>query len=530
MAVTYTLYLGGVPRLDLNGPVNLPSRYTGIEIVKLERSYDEPTKLTFMLIGEWAPYPFGADVLVELYQGAVRVFEGLTDLPSVIFTADNQKAVQYTAEDRRAAMDQVIAKTSPEQLPDFPPPERVPQINLPAGPLSVAVDALLVHVGVDMLEKGLAAVVNYVGSAETLLSRGITVSDASIDRAFIELAASAPGCRVMINPSGGGAPRYTMVNLFGTATRDVYIDETRISELPIQASTKGRAGAVKIYGGLTHGSTSARFNHHLELVPAWDPEKEKEWSQDRAGGLMNIHPFIPEQEELFKVFRTFLFRYPGASQEVPMNSTIGCVLRKGRNINGDGNDLDNYFETAGIDTIDFEAGTVTLREPAVRRATPSVRSCPGLQRGGNVDEELNPQAYLAWSDEDTANVDITITPIRYPETGFAGRAVALSPIKCAVEMVVTAPPGVDRNIYAVQAWMAYSEPIISGSLPINEDLPSDLFFLGRRINLRTRSHGGTGFEEMAAPIMGVSVTFGPHIQSELEFSRDFSALVSGGQG
>jgi hypothetical protein len=527
MAVTYTLYLGGVPRLDLKGVHNLPTRYTGIECTNFQRNYDDPARVSFSLIGEWAPYPFGADVQVELYHGDVRVFEGLTDLPSVIFTADNQKAVQYTAEDRRATMDRVIAKTSPEQLPDFPPPERQPQIDLPAGPLSEAVDALLAHVGEDMLSKGVNNLVDFAGDgADQLQSRGVSLSDTTIDRAFVELAASVPGCRVFMNPSAVGLPRYTFVNLFGTATRDIYIDETRISELPIQASTKGCAGAVKIYGGLTHGNTSARFNVAHRVFRAWNPDYEKEWSKERAGGLMQLLPGAPdEHKELFKVFRVWSFE----GIDVPRKKIIGCVRRKPP---GDFDDVGggpDYFETLRIDSINFEDQTITLMEPAVNlNASPARLHCPGNVSAASSSLGGD-HVFICWSDEDSASVDITIQPIRYPETGFAGRAAALAPIKCTVEKDITVPPGVDRTVYAVQAWMAYSEPVFSGSLPINDDLPADLMFLARRINLKTRNHGGTGFEVMAAPIMGVNVSFLPQIQSELEFSKDFSAMVSGGQ-
>ena len=532
MALTYTLYLGGIERLTLNGAVNLPSRYTGIEIVKFERSYDEPAKLTFLLIGEWAPYPFGADVLCELYQGNVRVFEGLTDLPAVIFTADNQKAVEYVAMDRREVMGRFTAKTSPEELPGFPEPVRVPEISLPAGPLSDAVDALLAHIGDDLLEKGVANLVNYVGGADQLQCQGTTITDSSIDRAFAELAAHAPGCRVMIDPSVGGSPRYTFVNLFGVATRDVVIDETRVGSLPLAASTEGCVGAVLIHGGTTQGEGEFNFTQIGSLLPAWNQTLEAEWKLGVGGFLIANGP---DHDEMAKVFRLYSFAdienppNPGTEpRQVTRTGRIAVATFKFWDYVPD-DPFANQFERVGF-SINFETQTVLLNEPAV-----------DIGIGNNLPFDLfskmhtkghaqrtNKGVILLWGEEGNAQVTIDINRIRYPEEGFSGRAYALAPIKCGVEKTIAVPAGVTRLDYAAQAHLAYSEPVISGELPLNEDLPADLMLLGKRINIKTNSQGGTGFETMAAPLFGVSVTYLPQITSSLRFSRDLSTLISGG--
>lgn len=526
MAVTYTLYLGGIERLNLNGAVNLPSRYTGIEIVKFERNYDEPARLTFLLIGEWAPYPFGADVLCELYQGNVRVFEGLTDLPAVVFTADNQKAVEYTAKDRREVMSRVTAKTTPEELPGFPEPERVPEISLPAGPLSVAVDALLAHIGVDLLLKGLDDEVNYVGDADQLQCLGTTITDSSIDRAFAELAAHAPGCRVMIDPSVGGSPRYTFVNLFGAPTRDVYIDETRVGSLPIQQSVEGCVGAVLIHGGTTQGEGDFNFTNQGALEPAWDAALEANWKLPAAGFIM---PQNDAQEQLSKVFRLYSFaNIEAAGTPVTRTGRIAVWVRKLHDGEvGDSNPL--AYERVGF-TINHDAQTVLLNEPAIETGT-SIQQVAWWSRQyvRGLATRVHLGVGISWGEEGGAQVTIDINRIRYPETGYAGRAFALAPISCSVEKTIAVPAGVTRADYAVQALLAYSEPVISGELPLNEDLPADLMLLGKRINIRTRSFGGSGFETMAAPLFGVSVGFLPQITSAMRFSRDLSSLLSGGQ-
>lgn len=117
-----------------------------------------------------------------------------------------------------------------------------------------------------------------------------------------------------------------------------------------------------------------------------------------------------------------------------------------------------------------------------------------------------------------------------PGNGYSGRAYALAPITCGYERLIAVPAGVDAERYVVQAFNVLSEPVVSGRLPISGDLPNALWMLGRRINIKRQSGGTTGYENLAAPLLGITVEFEGGGRCELEFSNDKSALLRGGVG
>lgn len=476
-----------------------------VSIVSLERAYDAPSSLALVWNIDWRLRPYAADVPVELWIDEVLVFSGLLDLPRPVVSVQGYPGVEYKAYDLRRALRGPVVLQEGDQA-----------ISLQPGPLQTVVNAYLNQAGTVLQNYGVSSTVDYVGGAENIHTFPLTLEGNSVDEAFQRMAANAPGVRLLLlpDPAGEELPRYTFINIFSAPVYELVVDERFIETIDIQQSIDGCAGAVRTLQGQTNGRIDdVPLEKVTNLYPAWDPALEKTWC--------GLYAFQRDAQgkttDLGKVYRVFEYE----ADDIPEKSPLMALVES---MPGDG-DNEAIWQQVAIWAVDREKKQVLLNQPAIKYL--------GGFRGGRMNAlewgrvRVAP-VKLRYSTSFTGTARIIINSRRYPETGFAGRAYQLAPITCGHEKIISIPGGVDSAQYVQQAWAAYSEPMASGEIPVSGDLPAELWRLGKRISLATDSHGSTGFEDLAAPLMGIRVDFEGGRRAILQLQIDKTQLLSGG--
>ncbi len=503
--------INGVTVAASPGPLGgSPAPGTEVSMVSFERNYDDPAELVIRVHGDWRDAPYPPDSSAVLMVDGVIVFEGLLYLPRPVLTTNEYPAVEYSIYDRSRALRGPAAVNA----------QGFPEINLPGGTLAAVAAAYFALAADELTARGVSASPAFASDAGAVACFPVSINGETIDQAVRQIAAAAPGVRVVMTPpsSIGGLSAYTFVRLMESPIADVTIDATRVQSLDIQPSVEGRCGAVKTLGGQTQGSADVEAEEDVALTPAWNPALESNWSLREA--YEKKENGTPADPDLYIVFRAYTWEEDDIDEARIRRAMIRIV--------DDPNPLDALWQERSIESVDVENKTVILKRPAIPPY--HVRNKLSALNPNHKGRSVAVPAKLRVAQSGTATTPIYITSFRVPEDGFAGRAYQMMPITCGYEETIAVPAGVDREQYARDAFAALSEPVISGSVPLDEGLPSDVWRLDRRINLRTDSHGATGYEDLRAPLLGVSQQWAAGETATLQFNRDDSvALAEGAQ-
>ncbi len=508
---SYSLMINGVTVAASSGPIgSSPAPGASVSLVSFERNYDDPSELVFRVLGDWRDTPYPPDSSVVLKVDGVIVFEGLLHLPRPVLATHEYPAVEYTAYDRSRALRGPAAVNA----------QGFPEINLPGGTLASVAAAYFALAADELTARGVSASPAFNSGADAVACFPVSINGETIDEAVRQIAAAAPGVRVLMAPpaSIGGDSVYTFVRLMESPLFDVTLDDERVQSLDIQPNVDGRCGAVRTLGGQTQGSADVEAEEDVALTPAWNPALEPDWRlRDAYEKTPAGSPFDADKS---LVFRAYTWEDDGITEDRIRRAMIRIV--------DDPNPLDAVWQPRAIESVDAENKTVILKRPAI----PPYHLRNRLQalNPNHKGRSVAVPAKLRVAESGTASTPIYIVSFRVPEDGFAGRAFQMMPITCGYEKTVVVPGGVDREQYANDAFAALSEPVVTGSVPLDEGLPAALWRLDRRINLRTNSHGATGYEDLRAPLLGVSHQWAAGETATLQFNRDDSvALAEGAQ-
>ncbi|MFH1417259.1 MAG: hypothetical protein ABII12_03115 [Planctomycetota bacterium] len=493
-----------------------------VTVESFTRTYDEPATLIFRVDRDVFSPAFAPDSRVELRVDGTIVFLGLSGPPQPVLSTSEQAPTQrYTAVDHSAA------------LPPFVDRWDQTSVALKGGNLSAVLAEYLPRVSGHLRRVGIGTQFLYSGDTAAMQCYPVTVQSGTIDGGFREIAAAALGVRCFLDPNGG-QPAYHFVSLFDQSQEpyDVVFEQVRVPELAIKQSVEGRCGAVRTANSEQIAQLEDQF--YDELEPAWEEAQEDEWlttlshkatekevwKESPEGGAYVWQ--IVDDTDVADVFRRFSFA--DFAGQVPNDAKLAAYInvRTGE----EGGDPSYTYRQVEIKEIDWDTHTLTLREPAVLDSR--IYACIG--NDAHAKGRAKPaKTVLAW--RVLGSQFLTEDGYRIPEGGgLAGRAYQLAPITCGYERLIAVPPGVDAERYVVQAFSVLSEPVVSGRVPINGDLPNVLWKLGRRVNIKRQSGGATGMENLAAPLLGITVEFESGGRCELDFSTDRSSLLRGDVG
>lgn len=501
-----------------------PGVQLSCSLVRYELSYDGPAELVLRFITNWRTPPFATDAVVEFLVDGVRRFSGLFD-PSRPYVADvNEHYVEYTAVD--------LCEYATRMFP-FSQYGK-PSFTLSPGPLeSVLAQYMLApEVALKLTEVGIDTTFGFAGGAEAIECLPVSLESASLDAALRQIASAAAGAVGVMLDCTQPLPRYTFVNLYGSDIYDLVIDSSLLEKLDLPTSIEGRCGAVLTLAGQTTGSADVEESQRFELSPAWPREPrellfgekiypEQEWTIRDASVV--IKSGMPPNETVEPGPRALVYRlYSFASAATPPNVNSSPTAEI--HINTDADGANGLWKRIEIQSIDYDRKLVLLKEPAIASPPPgSIRYNPhepGRAKGARVQ--------LAWSTAATGSAQINIPSIRFPASGYAGKVVAMAPKRGRTVKLISVPPGVNRAAYAQYAHQALSEPLVRGEVPIRGPLPTELWGLARRVNIRSAQHGPTGKETLEAPVKGIRVAFERGGSAQVQLSRDTAALVDGG--
>jgi hypothetical protein len=175
-----------------------------------------------------------------------------------------------------------------------------------------------------------------------------------------------------------------------------------------------------------------------------------------------------------------------------------------------------------IAKVDWDDKTVTLKYPAIQQVVYGIgaRSNPNIP-GKSVAAEVN----LRYSLSGTNTIQTPL--VRIPAAGYAGEAYQAAPVTCANELRLSPPALRDVAAFAQQCFNVYSKPAVSGSVTLPGDLPEEFWWLDRRVNFKTWSHGVTSYERIGAHLLGISYRFGGGGSATLDFSTDRRGMLQG---
>ena len=509
-----------------------------VSLVSLKGDYDNPWELIVRVDRDpWQP-EFAADSTVELLVDNVRRFSGLCG------------ACQPSLAHGRSASQQYVCRDAASALRNAPLIGQWDQqtIWLRPGKLSDVLAQYLPYVDDELTRLGLDTEFSYDGGAENAQVLPVTLTAGNVDGGFREIAAAALGVRCLIDASSSPA-RYRFIQVYQAPTYDLAFESVRIPEFDPQISFEGRCGAVRT----CHQSDKADAERtaQFEMQPAWpkDHKEEEKWSPHR---VTMVTMTSPHPEDIPGAPETPLADRPKASDSLATDITFRLYSFKAfadaRAISNMGTRIEEGMPAIAvcypqeehegyggaprfieIEKWDWSAKTVLLKYPAIAIPADNSRGqsfgWPGtFERGVGKPGTVHLRFIF------TGKVSLDFKAIRVPPADYAGRAFMMMPATCACEKRISIPAGVDKQEYCQQAFRVWSEPACTGKVPISGDLPADLWGLGRRINLVRESGGPIGYEQLAAPLMGINVRFEGGGQADLEFSTDTSMLLRGGQG
>lgn len=501
-----------------------------ITLMALERTYDGPASLTFRVRGDWTGGPFLADQSVRLWQKlptdspsgvGTLVFEGLLGLPQPVAHAGEMPAVEYTATDRRDLLAHREARLDDEF--------GSPGIPIQGASLETMAARLLALIGAQLEAAGVEAAFDFVGGAEVIQGNNVSLYADTIDGAVAQLAASAPGVSVYLSRPAGSSvrPRYTFVYLFGGDIYDLVLDDHAVSEIPFTWNVDGCCGAVRTMPRRTVATAQAKIDRRVSLSPAWPSldflraafleqygpatydgalpsvqasfaatERAKLEAYWQIGGVYQSLDDLTEEELTF-VFRKW--RYPTGTPieaDMPLMARYLAV--------DDEEPASRVWQGLRVTAHDPTDRTVTLNMPAIKPLGRDNMGRPAWRERGRAKAATTE---LTWSSQQHSGIPLHAASRRWPETGFAGPAVQLRPTTCAWERTIEIPAGVDALQYAQFAHAVLSRPSYQVTVPLAFDLPTALWALGRRVNIRTAGAGPTNLEGIEAPLTGVRCDF-----------------------
>lgn len=509
-----------------------------VSVTAYEASFDGPAQLTLRCDCDWTAPPWPAAQTVEFFVDGVRRFAGLTSLPQPYVDDKNRRWVEYECLD----LADHAARLFPKNFIGDPDNEIYTYgFTLNPAPLAQVLAQYLALPDVaSMFDRcGIDPAPLYSGGAQVIECFPVSLDAQSIDSAMRAIAAAAPGVACILDCTMGEArtkPAYRFVNLYGTEVHDLNYDAVRVERLAIKASLEGRCGAVVTQSGETVGTGDFSFDQHYTLSPAWnrspiDPDDPAEltledfWSFTDAAAVDQAG----QPTERAKVFR--LFSFADAADPPSPDSMLTVEQRVYQDPDDPALDI---WRPVRFDAPDYEQMTVLLKEPALR---PGIRTAEAEARARaaarfNIHEPGRCKGKecavrLSWLSGQSGRAIILIPGLRYPASGYSGRAAQLDPLRGRTERIITIPAGVNRAQYVQFAHAQLSEPKYEGEIPLYRALPSELWPMDRRVNVVCDT-GATGYEALRAPMAGISIDFENGGMATVQLSRDTTETLKEG--
>ena len=497
MLMGYQLYIANQKVLDTASPAAATPR---VVLSHLARSFDGPAELGFAVLNAWRNPAWSADSDVRLERDGRVLFRGLLDLPSSQATLGGAR-LNFTARDRSNIQRPAVATTG------------FTAIRLTPATLGNTGTQLLNHIAATLTAIGLQPTFAFSGGAEAIQVLQVDLANKTIAEAIRMVAEAAPGVRVFLDPAGEDGDQWRFVAVYNSPRVVIQIDVDRLPEFSIERSLEGRCGAVRTNSRQATAQNNVTIK--TQLAAAWNTSLQSRWTIDRARSSTDASGAPSEMSKVYRVWSFAAFA-SAVSAEFEIEALI---LKQGY--------IPEEFQTIEIESIDWDAKTVTLVQPAVKM--PHYRRCAG-GRFYSVPGKATPaDVWLRYTNNTQGST--TLPGERFPQSGFAGRAVALAPITMAFEKQIEVPAGVPMAAYAADAFRALSEPLVEGSVTLLGDLPDAVLDLAARVCFATASLGPTGYETLDAPVFGYRITFnerGP--SSEIQFSSSKELMIRKGVG
>ncbi len=489
----------------------------GASINRLVRRYDSPAKLNMFFPRDWRLAPARADAKVALRLNGELKFFGVLDVPRVRLSGRDFPGVEATAYDYSYRLSFPTAQTADgdTSIPIYP------------GTLKNAIDQYLVHVGAEMAARGVLPEVIYLNGASEVYCLPVSIENQSIDAGMRAIVANAPGVRVLmysrsstlVSPTSHVENLYVCINIAAALPLELKTGVHSIGEVDIIPSVEGRAGAVRTRAFTTPGSAEVVALDVFEAQPAWAATPldrqimQDRWTWDDA--FTKDETGAPT--ELANVYRLYSFNDP--------DGLVGPHSQVAGRVKVEKDEVNPRYQFVKIEKVDYEAKTFLLARPAVGGLSRTIHGRLNVHEPGRA---IPADVALWFTNDATASAPIAVGERRWPEEGYAGQVMDVAPETCAVEKLIDIPGGVDASTYVQQAWRVYSQLAVSGTIEATDDrLRDELWWLARLINISAPDHGLTGWENLAAPLEGITLDFKAR-KLTIEFLRDETVDLPGG--
>lgn len=495
--MAYQLYIADQKVLDTASPAAATPR---VVLSHLARSFDGPAELGFAVLNQWRNSAWSADSDVRLERDGRVLFRGLLDLPATKATLGGSR-LEFVAKDRANIQRPAVATTG------------FTAIRLTPATLGDTGTQLLTHLATTLAAIGLQPTFAYSGGAEAIQCLQVDLANKTITEAIRMVAEAAPGVRVFLDPTGDDGDQWRFVAVYNSPRVTIQIDVDRLPDFSIQRSLEGRCGAVR-----TNSKTASSQNNttvKAQLAPAWNTALQSSWTADQARSSTAASGAPSDMAKVYRIW-SFASFASAVSKEFEIEALI---LKPGFTT--------PVYQSSEIESIDWDAKTVTLVQPAVKM--PHYRKCAGGRFYSVPGKATAADVYLRYTNNTQGST--TLPGERYPQSGFAGRAVALAPITMAFEKQVEVPAGVPMAAYAADAFRALSEPLVEGGVTLYGDLPDAVLDLAARVSFATAGLGPTGYETLDAPVFGYRLNFSEQGNSaEIQFSSSKELMLQKGVG
>lgn len=493
--MAYQLYIANQKVLDTAAAAT-----PRVVLSHLARSFDGPAELGFAVLNQWRNPAWSADSDVRLERDGRALFRGLLDLPASQVTLGGSR-LNFIARDRSNIQRPAVATTG------------FTAIRLTPATLGNTATQLLAHVATTLESIGLQPTFAYSGGAEAIQVLQVDLANKTIAEAVRMVAEAAPGVRVWLDPTGEDGDQWRFVAVYNSPRVVIEIDVDRLPEFSIQRSLEGRCGAVRTNSRQANSQNNVTTK--TQLAAAWNTALQANWTIDQARSSTDASGAASEMSKVYRVWSFAAF----ASAVSPEFEIEAQVLKPGYTT--------PVYQTIEIESIDWDAKTVTLVQPAIRMMR--YRKCAG-GRFFSVPGKASPaDVWLRYTNNTQGST--TLPGERFPQSGFAGRAFALAPTTMAFEKQIEVPPGVPMAAYAADAFRALSEPLVEGSVTLYGDLPDAVLDLAARVCFATASLGPTGYETLDAPVFGYRINFSEQgNSSEIQFSSSKELMMQKGVG
>ena len=371
-------------------------------------------------------------------------------------------------------------------------------------PVFQYVGATMLEVFEDLVENALGEELRdlgvepeFVGATADMVPP-LQLSGNTLGEAMHGITVGVPGFSWLIDPA---TRKFLITNVFDAPTHTVTLGKEVVPhrDLQIRESLRDRATAVALIGPV---AVEIVQKWHT-LVPAWNTSLEAGWTIDagQTGG-----------GDIADVFRKFSF------QPIAREVLLSEMVELRQVVQTEAGTAEHSVEIADIDP----AGLVWSKLPMVRPVQGNRANMPNVRLPGKAKPPTG--ATLVYQ---TAR-DAPNMWIRYPAgSGFSGTAYDIYGIE-HVKRVYEPSNGNITSQRAIRMHKAHCDVMYEGTVPLVGEVPSDLWNLGRRINIAKRGEV-TGLENAGAILREIEYNFRTN-RTTLQVGGDRSLYTGEGMG